>query len=850
MLNKGNKRCVQIWEGRRQMKKIIKRVCFLMMMLGIALLYRTEAEAATTGTDGDYTYSVEEDSSEATITGYTGTDSDIDITIPSTLGGYTVTAIGASAFKNNNNIKTVLIPSSVLTIGALAFEWCEGLEKVIIENGCKTIESRAFACANLTYIKVPQSVTTIEYFDQINEAFSHTDRDKLTVYGAPNSTIDEFMSNYKADYKFYYLNEYSPDSIEFSNPTLTLNVEDTYTFSKDDFVVGPETAYVTMPSDFSTSDNTIAYISNGVLTARKEGTIIINATISDEHLEKSVTTTVPLTVVENRKAVESVSLNVDDYMTLYVGDTLQLEATVSPSDATYTSSWGTTKSGIASVTDTGLVTALSAGTVQVGYDTRSVFGNVYDNNGKYILLNVVEKPLQAAKSVTFNVESPETIYVGDTLQLKPTVLPSNAVYIGSWYLSSYGVEGVATISSSGLVTALKEGHVQIEYLTITDGSNGASGLLDLYIKEKTTTTDGTDNTDNTDNSGVGGSSNEDDTIDTQQGNITLNASKISIQKGKTIKTLAIKVNQLSEDRIASVTSSNKKVVNASLSGQKIVLKGVKTNSKYVTITVKMKSGAKATCKVRVVSSVVNTKKLSISDKKLSLLKGDSEKLTITRNPISATDKITWKSSNTKVAIVDKNGKVKANSAGKATITAASASGKKVTCKVTVSNVLNADTISLQKGKTITTLKVTAKQLKGDSIASVKSSNTKVLKASLEGQTIVLKGLKTSSKYVTVTVKMTSGAKGTCKVKVVKSSVKTQKITVDDTKKTLTTGSAYQLTVTRDPISATDKITYKSSNKKVVTVDTEGNLLAKKKGKATITVTTTSGKKTACKVTVK
>ncbi len=48
----------------------------------------------------------------------------------------------------------------------------------------------------------------------------------------------------------------------------------------------------------------------------------------------------------------------------------------------------------------------------------------------------------------------------------------------------------------------------------------------------------------------------------------------------------------------------------------------------------------------------------------------------------STSKITWKSSNTKIATVDANGKVTGKMAGQVTITA-SAAGKKATCKVQV-----------------------------------------------------------------------------------------------------------------------------------------------------------------------
>ncbi|MFA9379249.1 MAG: Ig-like domain-containing protein [Lachnotalea sp.] len=853
------------------MKKIIKSLLFMMFTFSMMFFNQIDANAETSGTTTDgYTYTVDETTNEATLTGYTGGET--DITIPSVVDGHTVIKIGLDTFRSNKSIISVIIPGTIKTIGKCAFWYATNLKEITILDGCKEILSSAFlSCTSLEKLEIPASVTTLEYIDSKNEIFDGVNAKILKVYIEPESAAQTYFDTYEDDIQYYYMEEYCPSSVEFKNTARTLNVEDTYTFSQDDFTVSPDTAYVTMPTEFTTSDFDIAYIdSNGMIHARKEGIVTITATITDDHLANDIktTTSLTLTVEESRKAVESVRLNVDDVIEMNIGDTIQLEPTVSPSDATYTSSWGTTNSDVASISETGLITALAAGSAQVGYDTSSVFGNVYDNNGKYILIVVNKVPVQEAESVTLNVENRATMYVGDTLQLEATVLPSDAVYTGGWHLNSFGAVGVASISETGLVTATGAGYVNVEYDTFTEGLSGASAVLNLYIQEKTTPSSPTDPTDpatpatptnpatpatpaTPTNPPIPSTPSDPTTPEiptTQEGKITLNSSKISLQKGKKIKTLELKVNQQEGDTIASVTSSNTKVLKASLSGQTIELKGLKKYSKYVTVTVTMKSGATATCKVKVVSSTVTTKKLTISDKKLSLLTGDSSTLSVIRNPISATDKITWTSSNKKIATVNKNGKVKARAAGKATITATSASGKKVKCKVTVSNPLNATTINLQKGKTITTLSTTA-LLKDDPIVSVKSNKTKVLKATLDGETIVLEGLKTYSKYVTVTVKTASGVKGICKVKVVKSKVKTQSITVEKKKKILTVGTEYQLTVTRNPISATDKVTYKSSNKKVVTVDKNGNAVGMKKGKATINVTSASGKKATCKVTV-
>jgi hypothetical protein len=187
--------------------------------------------------------------------------------------------------------------------------------------------------------------------------------------------------------------------------------------------------------------------------------------------------------------------------------------------------------------------------------------------------------------------------------------------------------------------------------------------------------DSTENKGNLDNGGS--------TQDKEQGQITLNATKINLQKGKTIKTLSINSSTLEGDDIVSVVSSNTKVLKASCSGNIITLKGAKTNNKYVTVTVTTESGATASCQVKVVKNAVKTSKVILNEKSLNMDKGSTAKLTVTQNPISATDKITYKTSNKKIATVDKNGKIKAKKKGKATITVTSANGKKATCKVTV-----------------------------------------------------------------------------------------------------------------------------------------------------------------------
>ena len=80
---------------------------------------------------------------------------------------------------------------------------------------------------------------------------------------------------------------------------------------------------------------------------------------------------------------------------------------------------------------------------------------------------------------------------------------------------------------------------------------------------------------------------------------------------------------------------------------------------------------------------VKAKKVVVNKKSIVLKKGKKVKLKAKLKPANATEKVTFKSSNKKVAKVTKNGVVKAVKKGKCKITVKTASGKKAVVKVTV-----------------------------------------------------------------------------------------------------------------------------------------------------------------------
>jgi uncharacterized protein YjdB len=193
-----------------------------------------------------------------------------------------------------------------------------------------------------------------------------------------------------------------------------------------------------------------------------------------------------------------------------------------------------------------------------------------------------------------------------------------------------------------------------------------------------------------------------------------------------------------------------------------VAKGTAT----ITCTAADGSGVTATCKITVTEPVTSIK-LDVSSK--TIAKGKSVTLKATVKPSNATDKtVTWKSSNTKVAKVDKKtGKVTAKKVGTATITCTSADGKtKATCKITVTTPvtkikLSKTSATIKKGKTLT-LKATVTSSNAYQKVNWKSSNESVATVSSSGKvTAKKKGTAT----ITCTAADGSGKKVTCKITV-------------------------------------------------------------------------------------
>lgn len=158
--------------------------------------------------------------------------------------------------------------------------------------------------------------------------------------------------------------------------------------------------------------------------------------------------------------------------------------------------------------------------------------------------------------------------------------------------------------------------------------------------------------------------------------------------------------------------------------------------------------------------------------------------------------------------------------------------------------VNATSITLKVKQSTKAVKVSG-LAKGDKVKSWKSSNTKIVKVTNTGK--ITAQNKTGSAKITIT--LASGLTKKITVKVQKKEVACTKVKLSAKTLKLSKGKSKKLTVTVAPITCVQKATFKTSNKKVATVDSKGKIVAKGKGSATITVTV-GKKKATCKVTVK
>lgn len=210
---------------------------------------------------------------------------------------------------------------------------------------------------------------------------------------------------------------------------------------------------------WTSSDPKVIYVSpGGKVTAVGGGTATITASVGGVSEESA-----PITVTAAETPQETVSsIKLNKYsLTLYMNEEgEQLTATVQPASFTGKIVWKSSNTDVASVSGNGLVTAVGPGTCIIS----ATAGNRHVSATVTVLAARVR-----VTGVSFG-ETKHEIPMGGTATLTATITPADATVKTLIWTSSD--EGVATVSRTGIVTAVSVGTTKI-HATSVDGNHSA-----------------------------------------------------------------------------------------------------------------------------------------------------------------------------------------------------------------------------------------------------------------------------------------------------------------------------------------------------------------------------------------
>lgn len=410
-------------------------------------------------------------------------------------------------------------------------------------------------------------------------------------------------------------------SIVLSKDYVELEAEDTETITATCSPANADDITVTWRS----MNGSVATVTNGVVKAVKVGeTDIVAQSVSG--IEAKCRVVVKPTIAT------SLSLNKHS-LNLNTGNTEKLELDILPLKTTNKSvSWRSDAPTVASVDDSGLVTAKSNGTAKITVTTT---------DGSNISEECTVMVTTLATGISLNKEN-SSLIVGQTLSLTADIAPTETSNKSVKWESNN--TSCATVSPTGLVTALATGTATIS-ATTKDGTAKSASCVVVVTNPVIS--------------------------------LTLDKTVAEMKVGQHITITATCVPSNADNTNVTWRSSNEDVAS--------VDNGIVTAKKLgnVTITASSVNGLEAKCSINVVPTPVTS--LSINKTSINLAKGNSYELVCTVFPDDATNKeIVWKSNDSSVAVVD-NGIVTAVSTGSTSIVATSKSNSNlsVSCRVIV-----------------------------------------------------------------------------------------------------------------------------------------------------------------------
>lgn len=264
------------------------------------------------------------------------------------------------------------------------------------------------------------------------------------------------------------------EGISLNIQNITLNIGETTTLEA---TITPENA-TNKNVTWTSENNDIASVDNGVVTAISEGTTNIIVT-TDDGGKKA---TCSVTVLPNEEPepepevipVENVVLN-QNSVTLNIGETTTLKATITPDNATNKNvTWTSDNEDIASVNN-GIVTAIGPGkttitvTTQDGQKTAECTITVIEPEPEEIHVEKVDLNMQ-------NI----SLEIGETATLVAVITPNDATNKNVTWTSED--ENIASVNN-GIVTAIGPGETTIT-VTTEDGEKTATCKITVTEEEE------------------------------------------------------------------------------------------------------------------------------------------------------------------------------------------------------------------------------------------------------------------------------------------------------------------------------------------------------------------------------
>ena len=163
----------------------------------------------------------------------------------------------------------------------------------------------------------------------------------------------------------------------------------------------------------------------------------------------------------------SISLTAESN-SISIGNTTQLTVGYTPSDTNVKEvTYSSNNESVATVSNTGLVTGVTQGSATITATAQTANGTTSAT------CTITVTPISVT-SVALSTNS-ETLKVGKTVTLIPTVSPSNATNKNVTWSSSN--TGVATVSNSGVVTGIAEGTATITVTTVDGGKTATCTIV-------------------------------------------------------------------------------------------------------------------------------------------------------------------------------------------------------------------------------------------------------------------------------------------------------------------------------------------------------------------------------------